>query len=305
MYANINKKGFTLIEVVLAIALIATVITIGVNTYIFSNRTFKEAEKSTIIQNDMRYASKYISNQLRTASKIELISNPIEPEKNNNLISVDGGSIIHKYIDKETKEPVTKTILDSSLSEYKYDISFGRVKGSDGLNRKNVIEFELSVNESDYTLKSDIAVQNMGDEDEITGSSSRHIYYLNSFLAPEEDNPEIPGGSNCFTRSAMVGTPMEPAVILLRNFRDSHMLTNKFGIKLSSFYYKTSPAIASLVSKSETVKLLVRVLLIPFIFMAAIFTVHGGFTYAVITIMQIILSIFLYKQLKKINKSIA
>ena len=298
------NEGFTLIEVVLAVALISTVITIGINTYLFSDKTFKDAEKNIIIQDDMRYVAKYISDQIHTAYAVELTAGYKEPEKdNNNIIYVDNGSIVHVYKDSDTVK--IKYITDPSLSENKYGISFNKTKDKAGNMRNNMIDFEISTLESDSKLKSSVIAQNISEKDSIGGSASSMYIYYDSLQTKGKDPPEDeepPDKKTCLSRFALSGTSMEPAVILLRNFRDSYMLTNVPGTKLTSYYYKISPTINGLIANNETLKFLVRLLLIPFIFIAAIFTAQGGLTYALITILQIILVIVLYKQLKSRHK---
>lgn len=298
------NRGFTLIEVILAVALISTVITIGINTYLFSDKTFKDAEKNIIIQDDLRYVAKYISDQLRTAYAVELTSGYKEPEKDsNNIIYKDGnGSIVHVY--KESDVVKTKLIADPTLSDYKYNISFNKTKDKSGNERYNMIEFEISVLNSDSRLKSSVIAQNMSEKDKIEGSNTSSYIYYDSFIIEEEIIPDDPSTPSCFTRRALTGTSMQPAIILLRDFRDSYMLNNMLGTKFTSYYYRISPTISAFISDSETLKFLVRILLIPFIFIAAIFTAQGGFTYALVTIMQIILVIVLYRQLKTKHKKL-
>jgi hypothetical protein len=69
----------------------------------------------------------------------------------------------------------------------------------------------------------------------------------------------------CFIATAAFGSKFQPAVILLRHFRDQYLLTNRLGSAFVKFYYHYSPPIAQFISKNETLKALVRFLLVPFI----------------------------------------
>jgi len=72
----------------------------------------------------------------------------------------------------------------------------------------------------------------------------------------------------CFIATAAFGSKFEPAVVLLRHFRDQFLLTNKLGTAFVKFYYHNSPPIADYIAHSEPLKALVRTLLMPVIAVA-------------------------------------
>jgi len=67
----------------------------------------------------------------------------------------------------------------------------------------------------------------------------------------------------CFIATAAFGSKFEPAVVLLRAFRDKFLLTNAPGTAFVNFYYKNSPPIASYIANSGFLKAGVRALLTP------------------------------------------
>lgn len=69
----------------------------------------------------------------------------------------------------------------------------------------------------------------------------------------------------CFIATAAYGSKFEPSVTLLRDFRDKYLLTNSIGKMFVEFYYTNSPPIAKIIADSESLKLLVRVLLAPIV----------------------------------------
>jgi lysophospholipase L1-like esterase len=73
------------------------------------------------------------------------------------------------------------------------------------------------------------------------------------------------GGGGCFIATAAFGSPVEKHVQLLKEFRDTFLLTNLSGRWLVEAYYLYSPPVADFISRHENVKLLVRVLLYPLI----------------------------------------
>lgn len=73
------------------------------------------------------------------------------------------------------------------------------------------------------------------------------------------------GGGGCFIATAAYGSLLEPHVALLREFRDSFLLTTGPGQKFVSLYYSYSPPIARVINDSEILKSGVRILLVPLI----------------------------------------
>ncbi|MEN6326523.1 MAG: CFI-box-CTERM domain-containing protein, partial [Syntrophomonas sp.] len=77
-----------------------------------------------------------------------------------------------------------------------------------------------------------------------------------------------PTQDECFIATAAFGSKFEPAVVLLRHFRDHFLLSNRAGRAFVRFYYRTSPPIAAFIAGSEVLKAMVRILLIPLILVA-------------------------------------
>jgi endonuclease YncB( thermonuclease family) len=71
--------------------------------------------------------------------------------------------------------------------------------------------------------------------------------------------------ASCFIATAAYGSPIDPHVQILRDFRDNHLLTNKLGRRFVSIYYSYSPAIADYISKHESLKAVTRLSLLPII----------------------------------------
>ncbi len=77
---------------------------------------------------------------------------------------------------------------------------------------------------------------------------------------------EPPRGGGCFIATAAFGTAMEPHVMVLRNFRDQSLLTNRIGKAFVNFYYTVSPPIADFIREHDSLRFLVRIGLSPIIF---------------------------------------
>lgn len=69
----------------------------------------------------------------------------------------------------------------------------------------------------------------------------------------------------CFIATAAFGSYQSRYVKTLREFRDKYLLTNEWGRKFVTWYYRSSPLLADYIAKSEVLKTLVRLLLLPLI----------------------------------------
>ncbi|MGV8123531.1 MAG: CFI-box-CTERM domain-containing protein [Candidatus Xenobiia bacterium LiM19] len=74
------------------------------------------------------------------------------------------------------------------------------------------------------------------------------------------------GKSGCFIATAAFGSPVDPHVMTLRHFRDTRLLTNLPGRTFVSFYYRISPPIAALISRSQALRTATCILLLPVVF---------------------------------------
>lgn len=71
------------------------------------------------------------------------------------------------------------------------------------------------------------------------------------------------GGGSCFIATAAFGSYFDPCVKILRDFRDTFLLTNHLGRSFVNWYYRVSPPIADTIRTSEVIKAGVRIFLLP------------------------------------------
>lgn len=72
----------------------------------------------------------------------------------------------------------------------------------------------------------------------------------------------------CFVATAAFGSPVEPQVEILRQFRDQYLKTNLLGQEFVKYYYKYSPPVAEKIAHSPRLQLMTRQILKPLIFFA-------------------------------------
>jgi uncharacterized repeat protein (TIGR01451 family) len=74
------------------------------------------------------------------------------------------------------------------------------------------------------------------------------------------------GGGGCFIATAAYGSPLDPHLDSLRDFRDRFMMTNRPGRALVRFYYRHSPPLADFISDRDWLRAVVRALLTPMVY---------------------------------------
>lgn len=113
------------------------------------------------------------------------------------------------------------------------------------------------------------------------------VYYIRAYAMTASgelyygDQISVRTADACFIATASFGTLLHPSVQILRDFRDTY-LQAPWGRQVVRWYYRLSPPLAAIIADSDSLRLLVRSLLLPaigFSWMA----LHIGFTGTVLT----------------------
>jgi len=101
----------------------------------------------------------------------------------------------------------------------------------------------------------------------------------------------------CFIATAAFGSKFEPAVAMLRHFRDQYLLTNKPGTAFVKFYYHNSPPLAAWIADSDNLRLYTRIALTPII--AVVYLIYHPAAAAVTGLLLLLLMIFWFKRRRR------
>jgi len=102
-----------------------------------------------------------------------------------------------------------------------------------------------------------------------------------------------------------IHTLMEPHVKVLRDYRDSYLLSLKVGRMIVKTYYRHSPPVADFIAKHDTLKTAVQIGLLPLVAVSYV-ALHFGMTITVCGLLLIfVLPIFLipiYSRIVRFHK---
>ncbi len=105
--------------------------------------------------------------------------------------------------------------------------------------------------------------------------------------------------NGCFIATAAYGTPLHPHLDILRDFRNTYLMSNKPGRVLVNLYYKCSPFIANLIAKNKALKIAVRISLLPLVELSYSLVHFGPIITSVIPVFIFVLPIILVSLWRK------
>ncbi|MEN6463101.1 MAG: CFI-box-CTERM domain-containing protein [Syntrophomonas sp.] len=135
----------------------------------------------------------------------------------------------------------------------------------DGINYSNLSENDtVTINGSSLVVIFDSPLTGDTNKLRIAGNALKSV---NGNVLESTVETENIKADECFIATAAFGSKFTWPVALLRHFRDQYLLTNIWGTAFVRFYYHHSPPIAASIAHSQSLRLLVRLLLAPVIAM--------------------------------------
>ncbi len=269
MQRLLNKKGFSIAELLIAMVLLLIALGLGYNLLFFARENFKNSEKNWIEQNEAISVSNTIYHSLNKAYYVEIYNDlsMLPNEGNYFAYYIDGsGQTILRIKDDTgiTQRVLPGKDLSLNFSKLKYvtnEVEFEYI---------DLMEFSVMSTKVNYNITSQVHLNNMNRDISVQGLDSGAIILFKTRNLVSASSGGTVGGGWCFIATAAYGTVDEPSVRLLRRFRDEYMMKTGLGESFVDFYYNNSPPIADIISQNNVLKLIVRIILYPIVGLVSI-----------------------------------
>jgi len=155
-----KQDGFTVVELMIALALLLIILATGYMFFGFGFRSFNRGEQRAIAQQSIRTAAAFISSEIRYANLITINPETVSTSDDFNYIYLNGDSVY--YQDKDKSIP-PKTLLDGTVDQMSYSIIFmedSYVVASSKVTL--VLAFNLAA-DSIYSLDTNVFILNLED----------------------------------------------------------------------------------------------------------------------------------------------
>ncbi len=191
-----KRKGITLIEIILALALIGIVISLGTTMMIFSTRAHKTVEEEFQIQSDIRLSSQIIGNYIKESSAIFMLndtyfdSSNLKNEWDYFALSDDKTQIIQYKWDSTSNTHVANVMADS-YPGLVYSLSFDK--------------------SNDDSLLGGFSLKAVGDSGAVKASVYNELNALNSVVVDNSGNDSNPAVALAY-RTEDIPDPSKPRI---------------------------------------------------------------------------------------------
>lgn len=165
-YIGNKRNGFTLIELVVVIAIISIVFSTIYSMNAFGIKTFKKSSDTSQNQNDVRMAAEFITKQLRYAESVQIINNP-SPATGKNSLYLENGKILYYNGENNTSIPGVSNVDD-------YTLAFSKVSD-------RIIKFTVGkTGTNEYNMESKITVLNIsaGSPIKVNSSDDKGVVFV-------------------------------------------------------------------------------------------------------------------------------
>ena len=250
-------------ELLIVISLMLLVMGLGYSLYFYAQKSFSNYEARWIVQNEARSISRYLEDQLDTIYQLEILdNNPVSFDDEYTYLWNEDNQIHIRYIDDDDEVVSTTLNHESDLT-----VEFIRGKDSKGNFINNFLQFQVVSNDVDYSVLNGVELRNLGKNMSIEGGNTGNSLKFKTVSLISE-LPEMDYSTFCVVATASYGSYQEPAVMLLRRFRDEFLNDFGLGRTFVRFYYNHSKPLSQVIARSGVLRLLTRILLYPLIAVA-------------------------------------
>lgn len=151
LFAMYRKNGFTLVELIIFLALLGVVLTIGYRIFFSGQNTYAMGSDQYQLQSEIRKAGDFIIDEVRNATEIDIINTPFFAQTGYGYIYLHDSKIIHEY------SGGTRNITDSLVKD---EDVFSIRKDSDNRNYL-CIDMTGTLNGNTYNLSTEILLKNV------------------------------------------------------------------------------------------------------------------------------------------------
>ena len=263
-----NSSGFSIVELLLALALLLIALGLGYNLLFFARNSFERSEERWMEQNEVVSVSSIFYDALNEAYYVEIVpdvsSIPTDLPYYGAFYVVSGQTIYQSKIPDSaatlTQLPGDGLTVNFALETYPTDD--GPYPYNDLIN-VTVVSKDLN-----YTLSNSVHLDNMNRDKTVHYDKLPDDVIFGPVIVfqTKEVVSTIPASlydSLCFIATASYGSPMDPSVRLLRRFRDDVLLETVVGTKFVEFYYENSPPVAEVIAQSPVLRFVTRAVLYP------------------------------------------
>ncbi len=227
-----DTDGFTLVELLLTVALVSLVITGGFRLYYFADRSFVSGTLTADVQTDVQIAIRRITEELSLAHFVEfgrLPESSLDAADHFIYVNSKGQVVLHRHNG-------IQFLTSADPEAVQYALSFEAVA-----EIPNTVHVSLaSENERvPYRLETDIQVLNIRLSGFKGTTPSTSVYFT------KEPSQEEREAAEDFRRICLITSvfmdPDDPDAHTLRRFRDEVLEKSRFGRTVVRWYYRSSP----------------------------------------------------------------
>lgn len=156
---------------------------------------------------------------------------------------------------------------DNSSSESGFRIERKKIPKDE--DTESVLDDEGGTDSETFSLIATVGAEVTSYKDHDVEGGMDYVYRVQAYTDSEDSDYsnelEVRASDTCFIATAAYGSLFEPHVVILRRFRDAHLLNTAVGGLFVRAYHKHSPPIADFISRHETLRIATRIGLYPLV----------------------------------------